>query len=226
MLHKTIPLREGSAATLTTYIHDQSSQGEFQIQNRPAIIVMPGGAYAFLSDTEAEPVALTFLKEGYNTFVLRYSVGDACTYPEILEEVSLAIWQVRSHAKEWYTNPEAIVVMGFSAGACLAAMLCHPVEHPRSGGASGPCPGGHSAQRGGHRLRPLGQHQHHSKEPGVLQPRCGENRQGLHPGAGLHPLRRPPHAAPVHLAQPVRQVCPRHQPGDDCREDDRVWPAF
>ena len=122
MLHKTIPLREGSAATLTTYIHDQSSQGEFQIQNRPAIIVMPGGAYAFLSDTEAEPVALTFLKEGYNTFVLRYSVGDACTYPQILEEVSLAIWQVRSHAKEWYTNPEAIVVMGFSAGACLAAM--------------------------------------------------------------------------------------------------------
>ena len=33
----------------------------------------------------------------YNTFVLRYSVGDACTYPKILEEVSLAIWQVRSH---------------------------------------------------------------------------------------------------------------------------------
>lgn len=28
----------------------------------------------------------------------------------------------------------------------------------------------------GHRLRPLGQHQHHSEEPGVLQPRCGENR--------------------------------------------------
>lgn len=78
----------------------------------------------------------------------------------------------------------------------------------------------------GHRLRPLGQHQHHSEEPGVLQPRCGENRQGLHPGAGLHPLRRPPHAAPVHLAQPVRQICPRHQPGDDCRENDRVRPAL
>lgn len=31
----------------------------------------------------------------------------------------------------------------------------------------------------------------HSEEPGVLQPRCGENRQGLHPGAGLYPLRLP-----------------------------------
>lgn len=122
MIHKTISLVKGKDVTLTTYIHDQSAQGNFQISKRPAIIVMPGGAYSFLSDTEGEPVALTFLKEGYNTFVLRYSVGDACTYPEILEEVSLAIWEVRSHAEEWHINPDAIVVMGFSAGACLAAM--------------------------------------------------------------------------------------------------------
>ena len=122
MIHKTISLSKEKDVTLTTYIHDQSTQGNFQISKRPAIIVMPGGAYSFLSDTEGEPVALTFLKEGYNTFVLRYSVGDACTYPEILEEVSLAIWEVRSHAEEWNINPDAIVLMGFSAGACLAAM--------------------------------------------------------------------------------------------------------
>lgn len=225
MLHKTIPLREGSAATLTTYIHDQSSQGEFQIQNRPAIIVMPGGAYSFLSDTEAEPVALTFLKEGYNTFVLRYSVGDACTYPQILEEVSLAFWQVRSHAKEWYTNPEAIVVMGFSAGACLAAMSATQWNTPGLAERLGLTPEDIQPNAGSSPTPP-GTTPTSFKRTGVLQPRCGENRQGLHPGAGLHPLRRPPHAAPVHLAQPVRQVCPRHQPGDDCREDDRVWPAF
>lgn len=122
MLHETIKLSADGRVRLKTYIHDQSEQGDFQIQTRPAIIVMPGGAYAFLSDAEAEPVALTFLKEGYNTFVLSYSVGDDCTYPEILEEVSLAVWTVRSHAKEWSINPDAIVLMGFSAGACLAAM--------------------------------------------------------------------------------------------------------
>jgi len=77
MIHKTISLVKGKDVTLTTYIHDQSAQGNFQIPQRPAIIVMPGGAYSFLSDAEGEPVALTFLKEGYNTFVLRYSVGDA-----------------------------------------------------------------------------------------------------------------------------------------------------
>ncbi len=47
--------------------------------------------------------------------MLRYSVGDACTYSEILEEDSLAVWQARSHAEEWHINPNAIVVMGFSA---------------------------------------------------------------------------------------------------------------
>lgn len=122
MIHKPMQLSKKSRATLTTYIHDQSHQNEFQIKNRPAVLITPGGAYAFLSDAEGEPVALTFLKEGFNTFVLHYSVGEVCTYPEILEEVSLAIWTIRSHAEEWNINPNAIVLMGFSAGACLAAM--------------------------------------------------------------------------------------------------------
>lgn len=53
---------------------------------------MPGGAYAFLSQAEAEPVAFTFLKEGFNTFVLNYSVGETCEYQIPLEEISRAIW--------------------------------------------------------------------------------------------------------------------------------------
>ena len=60
MIHEVISLRKERDVTLTTYIHDQSEQGKFQIEKRPAIIIMPGGAYSFLSDTEGEPVALTF----------------------------------------------------------------------------------------------------------------------------------------------------------------------
>ena len=130
MIHETIPIH-GGTASLVTYIHDRSEQSDFQRHNRPAIIVLPGGAYAYLSDAEGEPVALTFLKEGFNAFVLRYSVGDACTYPEILEEVSLAVWTVRSRAAEWDIDPNAIVLMGFSSGGCLSAMSRHAVEHAR-----------------------------------------------------------------------------------------------
>ena len=122
MIHETLYYTDDHRVSLTTYIHSRSTQGEFQMHGRPSVIIMPGGAYAFLSDTEAEPAALTFLKEGFNTFVLRYSVGNYCTFPEILEEVSWAIWTVRSRAEEWDCDPGAVVVMGFSAGACLAAM--------------------------------------------------------------------------------------------------------
>ncbi|WP_265455250.1 alpha/beta hydrolase [Enterococcus sp. HY326] len=121
MLNQTINLIR--QATLTTYIHDQSANGKGQIPLRPALIILPGGAYSFLSDTEAEPVALTFMEAGFNTFVLRYSVKEASVFPNPLEEISLAVWTVRQRAAEWQINPDAIVAVGFSAGACIAGML-------------------------------------------------------------------------------------------------------
>ncbi len=41
MIHKVIQLGKENV-TLTTYIHDQSEQGNFQIAKRPGVIIMPG----------------------------------------------------------------------------------------------------------------------------------------------------------------------------------------
>ncbi|MCH9275622.1 alpha/beta hydrolase [Bifidobacterium amazonense] len=122
MIHETLRLFDDRDATLTTYLHAESSQRDFQMHPRSAVIVLPGGAYSFLSDTEAEPVALTFLKEGYDTFVFDYTVGDDCRYPDVLIEVSKAILEVRRHADEWGIDPRRITLMGFSAGACIAGL--------------------------------------------------------------------------------------------------------
>ncbi|MFV0527667.1 MAG: alpha/beta hydrolase [Lachnospiraceae bacterium] len=137
MLHERFTLSEDGTVYMDTYIHTQSgekpSQMEpwrpikrphdyWQVQKRPAIIVLPGGAYKELSDREGEPVALTFLKEGFNTFVLYYSIGEASAYPQPLEDISKAIWLVRQHAQEWAIDEHAITVMGFSAGAHLATL--------------------------------------------------------------------------------------------------------
>jgi acetyl esterase/lipase len=119
MVHKTINFTTDGRVNMHTYIHDSLPQG---LQKRPAIIVLPGGAYAFLSGAEAEPVALTFLKEGFNTFVLNYSIGDFSVFPNPLDDISRAIWEVRRNSDEWDINPDAVVVMGFSAGAGIAAM--------------------------------------------------------------------------------------------------------
>lgn len=132
MINKMIKLTSVGKANLVTYIHEEFDvyKLEFQILKRPAIIIMPGGAYAFLSPNEAEPVALTFLKEGFNTFVLNYSVGEESEYPALLEEVSRAIWEVRKRADEWNINPNAIAVMGFSAGAGVASMAATQWNSP------------------------------------------------------------------------------------------------
>ncbi len=137
MLHERFRLSEDGSVYMDSYIHAQSNEKPsymeswrsvkrphdyWQIQKRPAIIVLPGGAYRDLSEREGEPVALTFLKEGFNTFVLYYSIGDASEYPQPLEDVSKAIWMIRSHAAEWAIDENAIVVMGFSAGGHLATL--------------------------------------------------------------------------------------------------------
>ncbi len=60
--------------TLTAYLPAASDEMP-NYKTRPAILVIPGGAYMMCSDREAEPIALSFLAKGYAAFVLRYSVG-------------------------------------------------------------------------------------------------------------------------------------------------------
>jgi len=121
MLHKTINITTDGRVNMQTYIHD-THEGGFQIPKRPVIIVLPGGAYYRLSPADGEPVALTFLKEGFNTFVLNYSIKEYSEFPNPLEDVSKAIWEIRKNAEEWGIDPDAITVMGFSAGSGVANM--------------------------------------------------------------------------------------------------------
>ena len=89
---------------------------------RPSVLVIPGGGYEMTSDREAEPIAMQFLAAGFNAFVLRYSVKPS-VFPVALLEAADAMKMIREHAAEWHVDPEAIAVIGFSAGGHLAANL-------------------------------------------------------------------------------------------------------
>lgn len=91
-------------------------------EQHPAIIVCPGGGFNDISASEADPVAMTYLGYGFSTFVLHYSTAEHCSWQTNLYEMQKAIWDVRSHAEEWHINPNAIAVMGFSAGGGMASM--------------------------------------------------------------------------------------------------------
>ena len=106
--------------TLTTYIHDPHA--ELQMPPRRAIIVCPGGGYGFLSEREAEPVALQYFAAGLNVFILRYSIREKAANNAPLIESALAVKHIRDHAEEYFVDPAYVFITGFSAGGHCAAM--------------------------------------------------------------------------------------------------------
>ncbi len=108
--------REGVA--LYVYLLDYSQ--EIMIEERPMILICPGGGYAMTSDREAEIIAMQYLSMGYHAAVLRYSVAPA-VFPTALCELGKSVCLMREHAKEWHVDPNKVIVSGFSAGGHLAA---------------------------------------------------------------------------------------------------------
>ena len=122
MRHETILLSVPEAtapAELIAYVPDNFPELGMD-RRRPALIICPGGGYAFLSDREGEPVALRFAGLGYAAFVLRYHTAPQAHYPIPQRQLLSAVDHVRSRAEEYHVDPAAIVAMGFSAGGHLA----------------------------------------------------------------------------------------------------------
>jgi len=120
MRTERITLNEERNVTLTAYL--QGVGGEFRfVTKRPAILILPGGAYQFCSEREADPVAMPYLKAGYQVFILRYSLGENAVWPNPLTDYEEAMTLIRERAEEWNLYADKIAVIGFSAGGHLAA---------------------------------------------------------------------------------------------------------
>lgn len=111
---------EGSIGnpTLTTYLID-ASEG-LLVNERPMVIICPGGGYNHVSPREGELLALQFLAMGCHAAVLRYSVSPA-VYPTQLLELGKAVALVRKNTEKWHIQKDKILIQGSSAGGHLAA---------------------------------------------------------------------------------------------------------
>ena len=142
---ETVVLNRERNVTLRAYLLDTPADYE-NIDKRPAVLVLPGGAYMRCSNREAEPVAMAFLAEGYNAYILNYSVMEHAEFPHPLEDADQAMALIRQKAEDWNTDPGKIASIGFSAGGHLsgamgtmgkerpnAMILGYPVTTPHKG---------------------------------------------------------------------------------------------
>ena len=115
-----IRLGNVSVPTLTLYTPKGKNKGA-------AVVVFPGGAYRILAiDLEGTEVCDWLSSIGATCVLLKYRVPDSGPYPKsaaALQDAQRALGIVRAHAAEWHVDAQRIGVLGFSAGAHLAAAL-------------------------------------------------------------------------------------------------------
>jgi len=125
---RVVRLTNVTIPTLTVYPPHGENTGA-------AVLVFPGGGYRILvTDGEGTDACHWLNSVGITCILVKYRVaqpaGDAGHYPADpadLEDAQQAMRLTRAHAAEWHLDPTHIGVMGFSAGANLAALLCtHP----------------------------------------------------------------------------------------------------
>lgn len=119
--HFGIPAAEGARADLSGWVYNTSWEVNAQ-RKRPAVLILPGGGYCFVSDREAEPIAYRFLAKGFVPFVLRYSITPHA-FPTQLREAAMAMRFIRENAEKFSIDPSKVAAIGFSAGGHLCGTL-------------------------------------------------------------------------------------------------------
>jgi acetyl esterase/lipase len=111
-----------SVPTLTLYPAKAAASGFV-----PAVVVFPGGGYNILAiDLEGTEVCEWLNSAGIACALLKYRVPNTGPYPKsaaALQDAQRALGLVRAHAAEWGIDAKRVGVLGFSAGAHLAAAL-------------------------------------------------------------------------------------------------------
>ena len=93
-----------------------------------AIVIVPGGGYEFVSIREGDPVAISYMQEGFITIVLTYTVKRP--YPTPMYELGCAIDYLRKNCDKYYIDKDKISIIGFSAGGHLVSSFGYLYKHP------------------------------------------------------------------------------------------------
>jgi acetyl esterase/lipase len=119
-VHRGLPYAEPGSELQTLDVYAPAAAG----QNLPVVVWIHGGGWhrGDKADVEKKPQAL--VDKGFVFVSINYRLFPAVTIKQIAADVAKAIRWTRDHIREYGGDPRAIVVMGHSAGAQLAALVC------------------------------------------------------------------------------------------------------
>lgn len=93
-------------------------------KNRPIVFWIHGGGWKRGDKSSVGKKPHGFVEKGFVFVAANYRFVPDVTAKEMTGDVARALRWVHEHAKEFGGDPNAIVVMGHSAGAQLAALVC------------------------------------------------------------------------------------------------------
>ena len=96
--------------------------------NKPAVMVIPGGAYRFISITNEGISIAEWLNElGIDAFMLKHRLPNnydgPCKQTVASSDAFRAIELIRYNSEKWNIDPNNVGVIGFSAGGHLASSI-------------------------------------------------------------------------------------------------------
>jgi arylformamidase len=93
-------------------------------EKHPVIVWIHGGGWKKGDKAALQQKPQAFADKGCVLVSINYRLIPAITLKDMMSDIAKSIRWVRDHAAEHRGDPERIVVMGHSAGAHLAALIC------------------------------------------------------------------------------------------------------
>jgi len=93
-------------------------------KNLPVVVWIHGGGWQRGDKKEVHQKPQAFADKGFVFVAINYRLLPKATIKQMAEDVAKAIRWVHDHARDYGGDPNTMIVMGHSAGAQLAALVC------------------------------------------------------------------------------------------------------
>lgn len=130
-VHRDLPYVEAKNERQTLDVY-APTEGK----DHPVVVWVHGGGWQEGDKSEVQNKPKAFVEKGFVFVSINYRLLSEATIKEMADDVAKAIGWTCNHAKDYGGDPSTIFVMGHSAGAQLAALVCTDDRYLKAEGLS------------------------------------------------------------------------------------------